>query len=98
MSLTAFQTECEQQLLDTLKQSRWEVVDRRVEGINEKFIRIRVQSPVVDFYVYNDEAGIQGEGVDIRLEQPDYSDSKDLIAAFIGSIRELENRQDEPGS
>ena len=98
MRLTAFQTECEQQLLDTLEGSKWKVVERFVEGINEKYIRILVRSPEVNLYIYEDEAGIQGEGIDIRLEQPDHKDSKKLIAAFIGSIRELENRITEPGS
>ena len=90
MCLTAFQSACEQQLLSVLEELNWQVVERQVEGINEKYIRILVQHPAVNLYVYEDEAGIQGDGVDIQLETPDYRNPDELIAGFLRSVRELD--------
>ena len=90
MRLTAFQSECERQLLKTLEELRWQVIDRQVEGINETYIRIQVQQPAINLFIYDDEAGIQGDGVDIRLEQPDYRGTDELIAGFMRGIRELD--------
>ena len=73
-----------------LEELNWQVVERQVEGINEKYIRILVQHPAVNLYVYEDEAGIQGDGVDIQLETPDYRNPDELIAGFLRSVRELD--------
>ena len=90
MCLTAFQSNCELQLMSALEKLNWQVVERQVEGVNEKYIRIQIQHPAVNLYVYEDEAGIQGSGVDIRLEKPDYRQPDELIAGFLRSIRELD--------
>ena len=89
MCLTAFQSECERQLMPMLEELGWLVVERRIEGVNEKYIRIQVQQPAVSLFVYEDEAGIQGRDIDIRLEHPDYQNPDKLIAGLLRSIREL---------
>jgi hypothetical protein len=90
MCLTAFQTTCELQLLSVLEELNWEVIERQVEGIHEMYIRIRIVHPAVNLYVYDDEAGIQGDDVSIQFEKPEYRTPDDLIAGFLRSIRELD--------
>ena len=89
MNATPFQTECKRQLLQTISKCRLKVVEHAIEGENERYIRIRIQEPAVEFFVYEDECGIQGKGTDIRFERPDFSSSDDLVAAFLRSIRKL---------
>ncbi|RKX31870.1 MAG: hypothetical protein DRP71_12765 [Verrucomicrobia bacterium] len=85
--------------MTTLSDMGWEMIERRIEGIHEKYIRIRirVRRPEVNLYIYEDEAGIQGDGIDIRLERPDHRNPDELIAAFIGSLHELEAQQNSRG-
>ena len=57
--------------------------ERRVEGRSESFIRGRLRGTEVEVFIYNDEAQLQGPGVDQRFEAPDYPSGEALAQAFI---------------
>jgi len=87
--LTRFQNIAERRLLEVLRDVGVEVVERRVQGESEMYVRIRLLRPPVDLFIYDDEAGIQGSGVDLQFETPDYSGPEELICSFLAEVRGL---------
>jgi len=63
------------------------LVDQRLEGIHETYIRARVSDSKIDVFIYADDAGFQDNGdLDHRFEIPDYDTSEDLIGDFVGQL------------
>ncbi len=80
--LNPFQEEC----LDRLR-SVVDVAESRVEGIEEKYVTGPLGKGDVQFFIYEDGAGIHGGKTDIRLERWDYRTLNDLIEAFVSKAK-----------
>ena len=73
--LLEFQKQCEGELISVLKTLGHYLINRKIEGVNEKYVRANISGVEQEIYIYEDEAGIQGHGTDIRFEAPDYLSS-----------------------
>jgi hypothetical protein len=58
--LTQFQTKCEAVLIEDLKLVGRRLVNRRLEGVSETYIRAKVSETELVLFIYEDEAGIKG--------------------------------------
>jgi len=85
-AMTPFQLKCEQRLIVALANVGRDLLDRRIEGINESYIHARISDSKIEVWIYEDEAMISGEGLDLRFESPDYPAEDKLIDALIGAI------------
>lgn len=87
-ALTPFQDECASRLQAALNSANlpiasWEVVAGRTENY------IQGASRDLRFFVYQDGADIQGEGVDMRYEAEDYESSDLLMTTFIKDLLQI---------
>lgn len=85
--LTDFQRQCEEALGVRLRESGIVAIQRTIAGGSEKFVQVSVADFTV--YIYLDEAGIQGPGIDDRFERPDYRDLDALCTAFVDRVLQL---------
>jgi len=86
-STTEFQDKCLKLLVAALALHGRTLVDQRLEGIHETYIRARVSDSKIDVFIYADDAGFQDNGdLDHRFEIPDYDTSEDLIGDFVGQL------------
>ena len=97
--LSPFQEETEAALDVALRQVGSALIDRSLEGRDETYIRGRVHGLDVEVFIYaNGEAGVQGPGVDLRFEGPDYDSGSALSAAFVAATMELLRASDRDES
>ena len=89
MSLTIFQLELERCVTEILQDSRVKILEHCVEGSHEKYIRVRIEDPRVDLFLYEDEAGIQGRDIDLRYEAAEFLNPQDLVSEFSNDVRQL---------
>ena len=87
--LSQFQIVCERRLLDHFSANGVVVLENLVQGQGERYIRIRIDKPAVELFLYEDEAQIQGPDIDIRFEAPDFPEQEALIAALFDSLGQL---------
>ncbi len=87
--LSEFQNQCEATLMRALTKAGASVGARSEEGLNETFIRLSLPVAGADMFIYDDEAGIQGPGIDLRFECPDYDSPAKLIDAFVSAAVEI---------
>ena len=81
--LTRFQVQTESRLRAALARIRVRLENRLVEGERETFVRADVAGSPLRVFIYEDEAQLQGPGVDVRFEAADYDSSDQLAEAFI---------------
>lgn len=81
--LSRFQEQTEASLVAALEGIGLSLAARRLEGVNEIFIRANVQDTDAEVFIYEDEAGLLGPNMDERFEAPDYRDGDALANAFI---------------
>ena len=89
MNLSQFQIKCENQLQNLLNNHQQEIIDRTIEGENERYVKGRISGSNFWFFIYVDEAGIQGASLDLRFERPDYDSLEDLSEAFLSAVSKL---------
>ena len=87
--LSAFQEETETALNQALRAVGSALVDRRLDGRDETYIRARARGLDAELFIYAGEAGVWGPGINRRFETPDYENSSALSAAFISTIVDL---------
>jgi len=58
--LTQFQTKSEAVLIEDLTLVGRRLVNRRLEGVSETYIRAKVSETELVLFIYEDEAGIKG--------------------------------------
>jgi len=93
--MTVFQINCEQELYRTLHKISQNVIVRKVEGIDEKYIKAKINGTSFEIFIYEDEAGIQGSSIDCQFEYPDYESPDELSKAFIEKVIELTIKETE---
>jgi hypothetical protein len=81
--LTPFQEKTEAALRAALARVNVSLENRLLEGERETFVRVRLSGTSLEVFIYEDEAGVQGPGLDVRFEAPDYDSSDQLAKAFI---------------
>ncbi len=87
--LTRFQTKCETELIEALKRVGRHLVERRLEGISEIYVRAKVSETELTVFIYEDEANVQGPQTDLRFEAPDYDSGKELTRDFVSNVINL---------
>ena len=87
--LNSFQIECEQQLLEIIQRSNCKLLNRKVEGINERFITGDLSAKDLKVFIYNDGAEISGTNLDERYESADYDSLNALRDSFIKKVSSL---------
>jgi hypothetical protein len=81
--LTPFQVETEVALRDALAAIQVSLEQRTIEGERDTFVRAKLSGTPLEVFIYEDEAGVQGPGVDLQFESPDYDSSQQLALAFV---------------
>lgn len=84
--LTNFQTECEQSLNEALLGLGKRVDDRSLEGEHETFIHAKISNPLIEIWIYENEAMFSGDGFEFHFEAPDYPKRDKLISEFVETI------------
>ena len=87
--LNSFQIECEQKLLEIIQRSNCKLLNRKVEGINERFITGDLSAKDLKVFIYSDGAEISGTNIDERFESADYDSLDDLRDSFIKKVSSL---------
>jgi hypothetical protein len=97
--LSSFQRQTEAALVSALAAAGCGLTARRLEGVEETFIRAEVQGTGAEVFIYNDEAGLRGPDVDKRFEAPDYRDGGTLARAFVQETVDYAKRygREQPG-
>lgn len=83
-ALTPFQIECEAHLVEALRRAGFGIVDRSLEGLNDPYVKARVEGTDLWVYIYQDEAGTE-KGT---LEVQDFPSPRDLQFAFADWVLE----------
>jgi hypothetical protein len=91
-TMTEFQVKADRELAALLANMGLKSDSQLVVGERENYIKARIPETTFDLYIYLDEAGIQGPGIDYRFEKPDYDGENELIAAFVGRVKSLAER------
>jgi hypothetical protein len=58
-----------------------------VKGSKEVVIEMKLVAKSVSFWVYEDEAQIQGPRIDVRYEAPDFDRPADLASKFLDEAK-----------
>jgi hypothetical protein len=87
--LNSFQIECEQQLLDILHRSNCKLLNRKIEGINERFVTGELSVRGLKVFIYIDGAEITGTNVDERFESAAYDSLNALRDSFLKKVSNL---------
>jgi hypothetical protein len=85
-SLTAFQVETERAIAAAIAAHGHVLLDRALNGEHETYIVASVSRTELTIYIYENEAGVQGAGVDERFEAPDYGSAEELSRAFVDEV------------
>ncbi len=84
--LTEFQKNCERHLNVALQKKRLQLINRRVEGVTEKFIVAGVSGSNLRVWIYENEAMIDSADDSFSYEAPDFETATELIEAFVGTV------------
>jgi hypothetical protein len=81
--LTSLQVTCEAALLEALSRTGLELLERRLDGIEETYVTARISGTSLEVFLYDDEAQTHGDGVSLYFETPDYRSPEALVAEFV---------------
>jgi len=84
--LTPFQVETEAALREALATTAVSLEQRIIEGERETFVRAKLGGTAAEVFIYEDGAGLQGPGLDLRFESPDYGSANELAQAFLAEV------------
>jgi hypothetical protein len=86
-SLTAFQNQCNKELLETFENSRELIKKQNIEGLSEKYILGTLPNSGINYWIYEDGAQLG----DYPLEREDYDTPQNLINDFITRAKKTED-------
>jgi hypothetical protein len=85
--ISLFQTKCEAAVTSALLPSGVELIDRTIEGEQERVIRARISGTGWTIWIYLDGAQVSSETATlIRLEQWDTKSPDELIDKLVASL------------
>jgi len=87
--LTKFQKRCEKNLASALSSVGKRIQKRSLGGYNEVYIHAYITDSDIEIWIYEDEAMIGGQGIDIRFEGPDFDSTDELMYNFINKVVSL---------
>jgi hypothetical protein len=78
-----FPDKCEKALVETLAKTDRKLMNRTIDGYEEKYLHAGVSGTNLEIYIYVDGAGLFGPEVDFRFEWPDYDSESEIINDFV---------------
>jgi hypothetical protein len=78
-----FLDKCEKALVEALDITGRKLLNRTIDGYEEKYVHAGISDTNLEIYIYIDGAGISGPEVDFRFEWPDYDSESEIINDFI---------------